>query len=65
MFINKILTNAEIWYGIKENELGDFEDLDRYLIRKAFQCPPRTWPSPYWLHSEMQAIELFALYCEI
>ena len=47
MFINKILTNAEIWYGIKENELGDFEDLDRYLIRKAFQCPVTTPKEAY------------------
>ena len=49
MFINKILTNAEIWYGIKENELGDFEDLDRYLIRKAFQCPVTTPKEAYHL----------------
>ena len=49
MFLNKILTNAEIWYDIKENELGDLEDLDRYLIRKAFQCPVTTPKEAYHL----------------
>ena len=42
MFINSILTNAEIWFGLKESELSELEDLDRFLLRKAFQCPIST-----------------------
>ena len=42
MFINGILTNADIWYGIKDSELKELEDLDRMLVRKAFQCPVTT-----------------------
>ena len=49
MFINKILTNAEIWYGVTENQLSDLEDLDRYLIRKAFKCPVTTPKEAYHL----------------
>ena len=42
MFINGILTNADIWYGIMDSELKELEDLDRMLVRKAFQCPVTT-----------------------
>ena len=35
MFLNGILTNAEVWYGVKNCEIEGLEDLDRTLIRKA------------------------------
>ena len=41
-FINAILTNADIWFGIKESEMKQFEDLDRMLLRKAMKCPATT-----------------------
>ena len=43
MFLNGILTNAEIWYNLKKSELEEFEELDRCLLRKIFNtqisCP--------------------------
>ena len=41
-FINAILTNTDIWFGIKDSELKQFEDLDRMLLRKALKCPATT-----------------------
>ena len=34
MFVNGILTNAEIWYGLTKAEVGELEDLDEQLLRK-------------------------------
>ena len=34
MFLNGILTNAEIWYGISKAEIKELEDLDSSLLRK-------------------------------
>ena len=42
MFINGPLTNAEVWYGLETNDLKELEDLDRQMIRTAFQCPSTT-----------------------
>ena len=43
MFINGILTNAEIWYNVKQSEIEEIEELDRLLLRKIFgtksSCP--------------------------
>ena len=34
MFVNGILTNAEIWYGLTKAEVGELEDLDEQLLRQ-------------------------------
>ena len=34
MFLNGILTNAEIWYGLSNAEIKELEDLDVSLLRK-------------------------------
>ena len=34
MFINGILFNAEVWYGLTSTEIGEFEKLDRLLLRR-------------------------------
>ena len=43
MFINGILTNSEVWYGLKKSEVKALEDLDLCLLRKIFStkvsCP--------------------------
>ena len=39
MFINGILFNAEIWYGLNKAEINDFEDLDRLLLRRILKAP--------------------------
>ena len=36
IFLNGILTNAEIWYGISKAEIKALEDLDTSLLRKIF-----------------------------
>ena len=43
IFLNGILTNAEIWYNLKNSEVEELEELDRCLLRKIFStkisCP--------------------------
>ena len=49
LFLNAILTNAEIWYGVKKTEIEDLEELDHLLIRKAMKCPVSTPKEAYHL----------------
>ena len=49
MFLNSILTNAEVWYGLKSCEIKELEDLDRSLLRKALKCPISTPKEAYYL----------------
>ena len=42
MFINGILNNVEVWYGLSKAEIDEFEDLDRFLLRKILQTPVST-----------------------
>ena len=49
MFINGILTNAEIWYSFSESEVREFESLDRILLRKILQVPVSTPKEAYYL----------------
>ena len=42
IFLNGILTNAEIWYSLSENEIQEFESLDKKLLRKILQVPVST-----------------------
>ena len=34
LFLNGILTNAEVWYGLTKAEVKELEDLDSILLRK-------------------------------
>ena len=34
MFLNGILTNSEIWYGLSSSEIGELDELDRSLLRQ-------------------------------
>ena len=36
LFLNGILTNSEIWYGLSNSEIKEFENLDHILLRKVF-----------------------------
>ena len=49
MFVNGILTNAEIWYSFSESEVREFESLDRVLLRKILQVPVSTPKEAYYL----------------
>ena len=43
MFLNAILTNAEVWYNLTKSEIEELEELDRCLLRKflgtKISCP--------------------------
>ena len=39
LFLNGILTNSEIWYGLSKSEIKEFENLDHILLRKVFNTP--------------------------
>ena len=49
MFINGILTNVEIWYTITKEEMKEFEDLDKTMLRKILQVPFSTPSEAYFL----------------
>ena len=38
-FINGILTNAEVWYGIKQSEIDELEEVDKLLLRRVLGAP--------------------------
>ena len=42
MFVNGILNNAEVWYGIKKSDIAELEDLDRLLLRRILRAPVST-----------------------
>jgi hypothetical protein len=39
LFLNSILTNADIWVGLTNEEIKQFEDLDLILMRKFLKTP--------------------------
>ena len=49
MFLNGILTNAEIWYGLTKEEIKQFEDLDLTLLRKLLKVPFSTPSEAFYL----------------
>ena len=38
-FVNGILTNCEIWYGLNKEDINELESLDRTLLRNFFNTP--------------------------
>ena len=67
MFLNGILTNAEVWYGITKAEIEQLEALDMDLLRQILNTPfsvpsegsvPGAWLSEYCHHSEGQEDQL-------
>ena len=42
LFINSVLTNVDIWFGLKDSDITDLEELDRNLLRKVFRTPVTT-----------------------
>ena len=49
LFINSVLTNAEIWYSVTKDEIKELEDLDRTLLRKILNVPFSTPSEAYFL----------------
>ena len=40
--INGILTNAEVWYGVQQNEIDELEEVDKLLLRRILGAPDST-----------------------
>ena len=49
MFLNGILFNAEVWYGLTKSDVNEFEKLDRLLLRRVLQVPVSTPQEAYYL----------------
>ena len=49
MFINGILTNAEVWHNVKKAEIEEFEQLDRSLLRQILKVPISTPKESFYL----------------
>ena len=39
MLINGMLGSSEVWYGVKEKEIKELEDVDKLLLRKFLDAP--------------------------
>ena len=57
MFLNSILTNSEIWYGITKSEIEELESLDRLLLRRIMSLPITTCKEALHLETGSQDIE--------
>ena len=57
MFINGILTNAEIWYNLTKEEIKELENLDLTLLRKVLMVPFSTPSEAYFLELGIMSIE--------
>ena len=57
MFINGILTNAEIWYGVTKSEIEALELVDRLLIRRILSLPMSTCTEALYLETGCLDIE--------
>ena len=42
LLISSLLTNAEAWYNITNNEVAELEKVDEDLLRKVLECPMST-----------------------
>ena len=49
MFINGMLANAEIWYNFSENEIREFENLDKLYFKTIFKVPNSTPTEAFFL----------------
>ena len=49
VLVNGTITNAEIWYNLSENEVKEFENLDRLFFRKLLEVPRSTPSESFYL----------------
>ena len=49
MLVNGVTTNAEIWYNLSENEIKEFENLDKLFFKKLLDVPRSTPSEAYYL----------------
>ena len=57
LFLNGILTNCEIWYGLNKSEIQELESLDRNLLRKILKTPFSTPSESFYLELGIMDIE--------
>ena len=57
-FLNSVLTNAETWYSITNDEIKDLDDLDKTLLRKILKVPFSTPSEAYFLELGIIPIEV-------
>ena len=56
MFINVILYNSEVWYGLSRAEVSDLEHLERTLLRRILKTPVSTPIEALYLELGEQSI---------
>ena len=56
MFINGVITNAEIWYSLSKEEIKELEDMDKSLLRRILKVPFSTPGEAY--HLELGVIPI-------
>ena len=65
MFINGMLTNAEIWYNFSENEIREFENLDKLYFKTIFKVPNSTPTEAFFLDTGSIPISYIIKACRI
>ena len=51
MLINGTTTNAEIWYNFSQNEVQEFENLDKLYLRRILRVPKSTPTESFYLET--------------
>ena len=51
MLINGTTTNAEIWYNFSQNEIQEFENLDKLYLRRLLRVPKSTPTEAFYLET--------------
>ena len=59
MFINRIMTNAEVWYNFTKNDIQEFENLDKLFFGRLLGVPKSTPTEAFYL--ELGAIPITAI----
>ena len=51
IFLNGILTNVEVWYGLSKSEIEELESVDRLLLRRILSVPISTCSEALFLET--------------
>ena len=49
LFINGILHNTEVWYGLNKSQVQELEDVDKLLLRRILRAPISTPSEAFYL----------------
>ena len=58
MLINGTITNAEIWYNFNQNEVQEFQNLDKLFFRRILRVPKSTPTEAFYLETGVIPIGL-------